>query len=126
MNTDMTAERLMQIAGLAQFLLTIHWVRNRDLRERYAIGWIVVASLLLLCGFFPQLIIRFADAWHLAYPTAVLFISLACVYAFSFFVSVSLTRQHRRNLLLVQEIAMLEHRLRIVEERLPGQASSSG
>ena len=124
MNTAMNAERLMQVAGLAQFLLTIHWVRNRELRERYAIGWIIVASLLLLCGFFPQLIIKFADAWRLAYPTAVLFISLACIYAFSFFVSVSLTRQHRRNLLLVQEVAMLEHRLRMIEDRMSGQLSA--
>ena len=123
MNTAMNAERLMQVAGLAQFLLTVHWVRNRELRERYAIGWIIVASLLLLCGFFPQLIIQFADAWRLAYPTAVLFISLACIYAFSFFVSVSLTRQHRRNLVLVQEVAMLEHRLRIMEERVAATSS---
>ena len=120
----MNAERLMQLAGVVQFILTIHWVRNRELRERYAIGWIIVASVLLLCAMFPDTIKRFADVWRLAYPTAVLFVSLVLVYVFSFFVTVSLTRHHRRNLKLVQELAILEHRLRTLEDSVAPQSAA--
>lgn len=113
----LTAERLMLIGGLAAFLLTIHWVRRRDLREKYAVGWVVVAFVLLLIGFFPTAIMSMADAAHLSYPAAVLFVSLAAIYLFSFGVSVSLTRQYRKNIRLTQEIAMLERRIRMLEDR---------
>ncbi len=111
----MNAEILMQLGGVGAFLLTLYWVRSRELRERYAIGWMLVAFLLLICGTFPSLIMRFADAWRLSYPTAVLFISLGGIYAYAFFVSVSLTRQYRRNTRLMQELALLDQRLRSLE-----------
>jgi hypothetical protein len=114
----MSAERLMLIGGVAAFLLTVYWVRSRKLRERYAIGWLLVATILLLCGVFPGIIMRFASASRLSYPSAVLFIALAAMYCFSFFVTVSLTRQYRRNVRLLQEIAILNSRLRDVEAQL--------
>ena len=114
----MTAERLMLLGGLASFLLTLHWVRSRDLREKYAAAWIVVACLLLLCGLFPQVLMLWADSAHLSYPSAVLFVALAAGYPFAFSVSLSLTRQYRRCMRLMQEIAMLEHRVRALEQRL--------
>ena len=113
----MTAESLMLVGGVSAFALTIHWVRNRDLRERYAIGWLAVATLLLLCGLFPQIVIRMADAAHLTYAAAVLFAALTIIYAFSFFVSVALTHNHRRTVRLLQELAILRNRLETLEAR---------
>ena len=118
----MTAEKLMLLGGVSAFVLTVYWVRSRQLRERYAIGWLLVATLLLLCGVFPGLIMRVADVVHLSYPAAVLFISLAAMYFFSFFVTVSVTRQYRRNVRLLQEISLLNSRLRDVESQLAEQA----
>lgn len=111
----MNAEVLMLIGGITAFVLTVYWVRNRDLLEKYAVGWISVAFILLLCGLFPRLIMAFADASRLSYPAAVLFVALAAIYVFSFAVSVSVTRQYRRNIRLTQELGMLEHRLRRLE-----------
>jgi hypothetical protein len=114
----MNAETLMMIGGLGAFLLTVYWVRSRDLRERYAIGWLGMAVLLLICGLFPELIKSLARTSQLSYPSAVLFISLAAMYFFSFFVTVSLTRQYRRNVRLMQETAILRHRLETIEARI--------
>jgi hypothetical membrane protein len=104
------AELLMLLGGLCAFVLTVYWVRSRDLREKYAVLWLVAASLLLLCGLFPGVIMGFAGAAHL-------FVSLAAIYIFSFAVSVALSRQYWRNIRLTQEIALLERRLRTMEER---------
>ena len=120
----MSAELLMLVGGASAFLLTLYWVRSRDLREKYAVVWIAVALLVLLCGLFPKVIMIAADRAHLAYPTAVLFISLAAIYVFSFSVSVSLTRQYRRNVRLTQEIAILEQRLRVLETKVSNDARS--
>jgi hypothetical protein len=113
----MTAEGMMLVGGVAAFLLTIYWVRSRALREKYAVIWFFVALLLLICGVFPDLIKTFASSFNLAYPSAVLFISLGAIYMFSFSVSVSLTRQYRRNIRLMQELAIMEARLRELERR---------
>jgi hypothetical protein len=111
------APNLMLVGGIIAFLVTIHWVRNRDLRERYAIGWLLVAALLLVCGLFPNLIMDWARFAHLSYASAVLFVSLTAIYCFALFVSVALTHQYRRNVRLMQEVALLNQRLRLLEER---------
>ncbi len=110
----------MLAGGVIAFLLTIYWVRNRDLREKYAVGWMTVAFLLLLSGLFPGLIMTFADASRLSYPAAVLFVALAAIYVFSLAVSVTLTHQYRRTVRLMQELALLEHRLRRLESMNTG------
>jgi hypothetical protein len=112
----MNAPSLMLAGGVAAFLLTIHWVRSRDLRERYAIGWLAVATLLLMCGLFPSTIMSWATYAHLSYSSAVLFVSLTAIYCFALFVSVSLTHQYRRNVRLLQEVAIINQRLRLIEE----------
>jgi uncharacterized membrane protein YfcA len=122
----MNAETLMLAAGVGAFLLTVLWVRNRDLREKYAVVWMGVAFLLLLCGLFPSAIMSFADASHLSYPSMVLFIALALVYFFSFTVSVSMSRQYRHNIRLTQEIAILEQRLRRLEMALAEKETEGG
>jgi hypothetical protein len=118
----MNAERLMLLGGVSAFVLTLYWVRSRQLRERYAIGWMVLATILLLCGIFPNLIMRFADAARLSYSSAVLFIALGAMYLFSFFVTVSLSRQHRQSARLLQEIGLLQSRLEKLESRLEDRA----
>jgi hypothetical protein len=120
-----TAEVLMLMGGICSFVLTVHWVRSRDLREKYAIVWVSVAFMLLLAGIFPKAIMAFADSSHLSYATAVLFIALAAIYAFSFSVSVSLSRQYRRNVRLTQELAIMDLRLRRLEMELQTQAEKS-
>jgi hypothetical protein len=78
----------------------------------------VLATILLLCGIFPELIMRFADAARLSYPSAVLFIALGAMYLFAFFVTVSMSRQHRQSARLLQEIGLLQSRLLRLESRL--------
>jgi hypothetical protein len=114
----MNAENLMLAGGVTAFLLTLYWVRSREMREKYAVLWILVAVLLLLCGLFPEVIKGLATAVHLSYPALVLFIALALIYTFSFTVSVSLSHQYRRNARLMQEIALLKHRLEKLEDSL--------
>lgn len=120
----MSAELLILLGGLSAFTLTLYWVRSRHLREKYAAVWLGVASLLLVCGVFPGLIMGLADAARLSYPSAVLFVSLAAVYVFSFGVTVSLSRHYWRNTRLVQELALLEQRVRDLERELEGERAS--
>jgi hypothetical protein len=109
------AEFLMLLGGCGAFAMTLYWVRVRELRERYAIGWLAVATLLLLTGLFPDVLEGIARRVHLSPPALVLFVALGLIYLNSFFVSVALTKQYRWNVRLTQQMALLEERLRRVE-----------
>lgn len=108
---NVNAENLMLVGGVGAFLMTIHWVRVRELRERSAIGWLLVATLLLLAGLFPEAVKTMAERARLSYPAAVLFAALVIIYLNSFFVSVALSRQYRSNVRLTQQLALLEERV---------------
>jgi hypothetical protein len=118
----MNAEFMMLLGGTSAFILNISWVRARELREKYALGWILMASALLVCGLYPRLIMVFAEAARLGYSSAVLWVALTAIYGYSFAVSVALSRLHRRSIRLMQEMALLEQRLR----RLEQDAASAG
>jgi hypothetical protein len=110
------AERMMLGAGIAAFLITLFWVRNREIREKYAMLWLLASLCLLLLGFFPQSIMELAKVCHLSYVALVLLVGLVLVYTFGFFVSVALTRQYRRNVQLAQQLTLTNWRLRKLEE----------
>lgn len=108
----MNAELLTLVAGILGFALTIGWVRSRHLSERQALGWLVSAFVLLVCGLFPRVITFAAEACHLSYPAVVLFVALGVGYSYAFGVSVALTRLNRRHVAMVQHLAILEQRVR--------------
>ena len=105
----MSSDRLMLFGGLAAFLLTTHWVRSRRLREKYAVYWLGMASLLLAVGLFPNLLMGFAETVHLAYSSAALFWALGFIYLFAMSTSVSISQQHRKMIRLNQELALLRY-----------------
>lgn len=113
----MNAETLMLIGGATAFALTLSWVRRRELREKYAVGWVGLATLLLLLGLFPGWAEGMARAARLSYPAAVLVVALTVIYLNSFATSVALSAQHRKEVRLAQQVAILEHRVRELEER---------
>lgn len=113
----MTAERLMLIGGVAAFGLTLYWVYSRELREKYAVSWLLIAAGLLAIGLFPETIMSFADASRLAYPSAVLFAALTAIYIFAMGVSITLSRQHRAMIRMAQELALLRLSVRRLQEQ---------
>jgi hypothetical protein len=127
----MNAELLMLLGGVGAFLLTIYQVRRHELREKYAVGWLGVASLLLFCGIFPQALESLAPTFQLSYAALVLYPALAAIYIYSFSVSIALSRQSRLAIRLTQELALLEERCRRLElelttRRLRGDSVAQG
>jgi hypothetical protein len=121
----MSAELLMLLSGVSAFALTVYWVRSRRLREKYAIGWLLVASLGLLCGLFPNFVMGLAQSWNVGYLTIVVLFVLMAIYAFTFFVSVALSGLGQRGLRLIQEVALLEYRINELEQRLAASTQTA-
>ncbi len=113
----MTAERIMLVAGTVAFLATLFMVRRREMREKYAVAWIITAIILLTLGFAGEPLVWLAAKIHMAPSALVLLGALTVGYIFAFSVTVSLSRHYKRNLKLAQEIALLEERLRQLEAK---------
>lgn len=114
----MSAEGLMLAGGVAAFAITFWWVRSRQLREKYAVMWMVFASALLLMGAFPEVVMSLARATRMAYPSMVLFLALGVIYVFSMSVSLSLTKSRRTSVRLIQELAITRYELERLQQRL--------
>jgi hypothetical protein len=110
----MNAELLVTFAGGAVLSLAVAAGRERRLREKDVLAWAGVGLALLLGGL-PPAAAGVAAACHLSATTAALLPALAALFLLCFGVSLSLTRQCRRNLQLTQEVALLEYRLHILE-----------
>ncbi len=114
----MIAEYMMLAAGITVFLLTFYWVRKRELREKYAMAWMGAATVALAAGIFPGAVMYLAPLLQLSYPSFVLLLCLVMGYFFAVCTSIALSRQYRRNLRLTQELALLENRVRQLENEL--------
>jgi hypothetical protein len=115
----MNANTLMLVGGVTAFILTLHQVRAKVLQEKYALGWLGLALFVLAVGIAPEWLYRFTVWARLANASAVLFVALTIIFLFSFSVSISLTDLNRRNLRLLQELALLEARVRELEGKPP-------
>ena len=114
----LSAEFLMLAGGVAAFIWTVAVVRIRRMREKYALTWIGIATLLLLNGMFPEVLLGIAEASNLSYPAAMLGVALVVFYVFAFSATLTLSRLHRSARRMNQEIALMEERLRHLENNV--------
>lgn len=122
---QLKAEHFIMAGGIAAFLITLYWVRRRELRVKYALSWLGIGCLLLVAGLFPGLIMRTAERLHFSYAALVAFLTAGMLFLFAFSVSISLSRQYGRNIRLTQEVGLLEKRIRDLETLLHHESGSS-
>ncbi len=115
-----TSQRVIAMAltgGLILFILEL--VRRKRLMERYAIGWLLAAGVLLLLAAWRGLLTTISFKLGIHYPPSLLFAAafgaeLLLLLHFSLSVS-SLTDQNK---ILAQRVGLLQHRLDQHERRL--------
>ena len=113
---QLKAEHCILVGGITAFLITLYWVRRRELRVKYALGWLGIGLILLIVGLFPGILMGTANCLHFSYAGLVAYITASMLFLFAFSVSISLSRQYRRNIRLTQEIALLEQRINNLEQ----------
>jgi hypothetical protein len=105
------------IVNLGLSAVVIELVRRGFLKERYALLWLFVSVAGLAIGIFPQSLVWLSDAVGFQYLTTLFviffFFLMGLVLAFSVLLS-HLSERHRT---LAQELALLEERLRRLEQK---------
>jgi len=101
----------------ALLLLVIDLVRRRKLTEEYSFIWILCAVALLVLSLWRDILHVTARWLGVYYPPAVLLLVLIFfVFVASLYFSVVISGQRRQIERLVEEVALLDQRLREAEE----------
>jgi len=99
-------------------LLVLELVRRRRLQERYAILWILTALVLLVLSIWRGALESMAGMVGIAYAPALLFaITSFFVVIVLLHYSTVISRLSQQNTSLAQAVALLEQRVRRLEEQ---------
>lgn len=71
---DTGAQLLALVAGFGTLLFVVELVRRRQLREKYAVMWVLLAIGMGVLAFFPRILDRFAGVLSIRDPANVLFV----------------------------------------------------
>ena len=105
------------VIGLLVGSLIIYFIRKDRLLVRHGMGWIVVASGLIVLGLFPGLIDRAAQWVGVAYPpTLAMILGFAALILKALIADIEASRSEVRVTRLVQRLAMLEADIRTLEQ----------
>jgi hypothetical protein len=121
MRKEQAMANLVQIGAVvisgALLLLVIDLVRRRKLTEEYSFIWLLCAVALLVLSLWRDILHVTARWLGVYYPPAVLLLVLIFfVFVASLYFSVVISGQRRQIERLVEEIALLDQRLREAEE----------
>lgn len=87
-------------------------IRQRKLREEYALLWLGASLLLIIMSLWRDLLDTVARVAGVAYPPSVLFLgAIVLGFLLAMHFSVSLSRLANQNKRLTQELALLKHQI---------------
>jgi hypothetical protein len=105
--------QIISILG-SGFILAVVFglIRQRKLREEYALLWLGASLLLIIMSLWRDLLETVARIVGVAYPPSVLFLAAIVLgFLLAMHFSVSLSRLANQNKRLTQEVALLKHQL---------------
>jgi hypothetical protein len=105
------------VAAIWFLLVVLELVRRRRLGERYALLWLFTCLVVLVFAAWPSALERLASAVGIAYaPTALFVVAGGFVLLVLLHYAVVVSSITDRNTRLAQRVAILEERLRRLEE----------
>ena len=109
----MNIQALAVLLSLLIFATVVELVRRHRLTFKYALAWLLVSSLGIVCSVFKGFIFRLSTLLGFEVPSNFIFFTLFCVFIFvSLLLTVFLCQLNSRNDRMAQKIALLEAELR--------------
>lgn len=107
------------ILAAAILVIILTMLLRRQLREKYAVLWIVIAILVLVLGFFPGLLSRAAGLLGVVVPANLLFaLALVLLVGVALHLSWELSRSEEEVRRLAEEVTILRAQTTRLGERL--------
>ncbi len=104
------------IAVICYFIFILYYLKNKMLELKYTLIWLAAGFIMVLLTTFPELLLRFVAIFGIESNMNGLYILL---FAFIIMTLMTLTsivsRQNLKIRILIQELSMLEKRIRELE-----------
>lgn len=108
---------LLLIAVCIYFVMIFHLLKRKTLNLKYTLLWLASGFIMLILVAFPQLLQSFAKLVGIYSPMNALFsVELFCIIIILMSLTAIVSKLNEKNKTLAQSIALLEKRLRDVEE----------
>ena len=109
----------LAVAGLSVFILVVTFesIRRTQLKERYALLWVVPCLAMLLMTAWPAVMDWLKATFGMEYASSMLAVVFVTMMASVFVLSKNLSRSERHIAQIAQRCAMLESRIRELEEK---------
>jgi len=105
--------------SLAVVLFLVYLMRKRRLREKYAIIWMLLASLVVIVGAFPQLVTWLTRVVGVQLPVNLVFaIAIMVLLVVCIQLSTEVTAIEEKTRTLVEEVALLRLETQQQRDRL--------
>ncbi|WP_378147444.1 DUF2304 domain-containing protein [Cnuibacter sp. UC19_7] len=115
------------VAAVLVLVAIFELLRRRRVRERHAVWWIVAGVLALVITVFPQILEAAAGVFGITVPANLaFFVSIVILFLVSVQHSGELTRLEDQTRSLAEHVAIIEYRLRAVEDRQAVQMEPEG
>ena len=106
------------LASVVLLGIVIELIRSRKLRERYALLWLATAGVILFFAAWRSGLHRLSDVLGIAYPPNALFVlAMLFILVLLLHFSTVISKLSDRTTVLTQRLALLEERLREVEDK---------
>jgi hypothetical protein len=110
------------IASAIFLLVIFELIRSRRLQERYALMWLITGSVILLLSVWRDALRMVSQQIGIAYPPSALFIvGFLFILVVLLHYSTVISELSERNVRLAQDLALVEERLRVHEQREQGE-----
>jgi hypothetical protein len=104
-------------AAALLLLVVLELVRQRRLLERYALGWMFAAVVLLVLALWNQALTKISDAVGIATPSnALFFVAVGAIILLLLHFSVAVSRLQDQTKILAQRVALMEEQTRQADE----------
>jgi hypothetical protein len=114
----MPVQLFAALASVVLLGVVIELIRSRKLRERYALLWLATAGVILFFAAWRTGLHNLSEALGIAYPPNALFVlALLFVLVLLLHFSTVISKLSDRTTTLTQQLALLEERLRQVEDK---------
>lgn len=113
-----TLQVTLSVAVICYFIIILYYLKKRMLELKYTLIWLVAGVVMGVMIYFPELLVKFVGIFGIQSNMNGLYI--LCI-AFIFMILMTLTsiasRQQLKIRILIQEISMMEKRIRELEDR---------
>lgn len=123
---DMRVRVIIGAVSVVVLLITLESIRRTHLQERYALLWVGTGIVILVCVLFPHAVVLLRMVTGMTYTQALTAVAFTFLVLVSFHFSISISSSRSNQARIAQRLAILEARLRGLDEERKSEAAGDG